>query len=165
MKKYHYFVEGKCEKKLINVLKEQKNLIIPGKIEVFNVIQEHLSELKLRTLSPDTIIIFVFDTDIIKTDILKENIKTVSKGKRFKEVWCVMQVSNLEEEIVRATCLKDVKDLFCSENLDAFKEQFIKEKNLYKKLCDKDFKISKMWISNPKKGFDGIQNDGHKIKK
>ena len=32
-KRYHYFVEGECEKKLISVLKEQKELIVPGKID------------------------------------------------------------------------------------------------------------------------------------
>ena len=29
-KRYHYFVEGEFEKKLISILKEQKNQIVPG---------------------------------------------------------------------------------------------------------------------------------------
>lgn len=39
-KNYHYFVEGEDEKKLLSVLKTDMQLILPGKIEHFNIIQE-----------------------------------------------------------------------------------------------------------------------------
>lgn len=42
-KKYIYFVEGPCEEKLIDVLKQQPSLLCPGKIKVINVLQEVLS--------------------------------------------------------------------------------------------------------------------------
>lgn len=164
MKKYHYFVEGKCEKKLLNVLKEQKNLIISGKVEVLNVIQERLTELKLRPISSGTIIILVFDTDVPKIDILKDNLSILAKCSRFKDVWCVMQIPNLEGEIKKSTNLRDIKGLFDSEDMQSFKKDFICEKNLYKKLCDKGFDISKIWTSSPSKAFEWLKNDGEKIK-
>lgn len=164
IKKYHYFVEGECEKKLINVLKEQKNLIIPGRVEILNVTQERLTDLKLRTLSTGTILIFVFDTDIEKTDVLKENLELLSKETRFKTVWCVMQVPNLEGELIKATNIKNIKDLLGSNSLKEFKEEFIKEKNLYSKLCKKEFRLEKMWDSKPGNAYKSIHNDGDKIK-
>ena len=164
-RKYHYFVEGKCEKKLIDTLKEQKNLIVPGRVEVYNVTQKRLTELKLRPLSSGTIIILVFDTDTAQMDILKENIKLLSKSSRFKDVWCLLQVKNFEDEIIRSTVVRNVKDIFKSENLDGFKEDFIKEKNLYRKLCDIGFDLAKMWVTNPDECYCWLENDGDKIKK
>lgn len=37
--RYHYYVEGNCEKKLIDEFKKQQLPIIAGKIDVFNAIQ------------------------------------------------------------------------------------------------------------------------------
>lgn len=161
--KYHYFVEGACEQKLISVLKEQKNIIISGKVDILNVVQERLTDLKLRPISSDTTIILVFDTDTGETEILRENLKILKKN-HFKKVWCVIQVKNLEDEIVRSTSLRDVKDLFKCKSLDDFKEQFIREKNLYKKLSDKVFDLDKMWITEPPHEYGWIKNDGEKIK-
>ena len=162
--KYQYFVEGKCEEKLIKVLKKQKDQIISGKVEVLNVVQERLTDTKLRLITPDTIIILIFDTDTGEVEILKENLKKLEKW-GIKKVWCVVQVKNLEDEILRATSLRNVKDLFKCKNLDEFKEQFIKEKNLYKKLTDKDFDLDKMWITEPPKEYCWLNNDGNKIKR
>lgn len=72
-KRYQYFVEGQCEQKLVAALKEQRNLIVPGKISVFNVIQEVLTQMRLRTLAGNTIVILVFDTDKKENAILEQN--------------------------------------------------------------------------------------------
>ena len=48
---YQYFVEGEDERRLFEVLKTDMRLIQPGKIQVLNVVQEKLTDLKLRTLS------------------------------------------------------------------------------------------------------------------
>lgn len=161
--KYQYFVEGKCEEKIIKMLKEQRNKIISGKVDVLNVVQEKLTDLKLRTLTPDTTIILVFDTDTGETEILRENLQILKKN-RFNKVWCILQVRNFEDEIVRSTCLRKVEDLFKTKNLDDFKERFIKEKNLCKKLDDKEFNLDKMWVTNPPRKYSWINNDGYKIK-
>lgn len=38
---YHYFVEGEDEEKLLKVLKTDLQLIVPGKVQKFNVVQEN----------------------------------------------------------------------------------------------------------------------------
>lgn len=71
---YQYFVEGEDERRLFEVLKTDMRLIQPGKIQVLNVVQEKLTDLKLRTLAENTILVFVFDTDTDNNDILLKNI-------------------------------------------------------------------------------------------
>lgn len=37
---YQYYVEGEDEKKLLSVLKTEMGLIVPGKIDKLNVVQD-----------------------------------------------------------------------------------------------------------------------------
>lgn len=69
--RYQYFVEGECERKLITTLKEQKTWVVSGKIEVFNVKLERITELRLRQISDNTTVILIFDTDTIDTENLR----------------------------------------------------------------------------------------------
>lgn len=117
-----------------------------------------------QKISSGTVIIFVFDTDTKETDILRENLGILSKGSRFNTVWCVMQVPNLEGELVRATSIHDIKKLLGSRSLKDFKEDFIKEKNLYRKLCEREFSLDAMCEAKPREKYDGIENDGGRIK-
>lgn len=48
--RYHYFVEGEDEQRLVNVLKSDLRCIQSGKVQVFNVIQ-----LNLKQESPDMV--------------------------------------------------------------------------------------------------------------
>ena len=67
-----YFVEGECEKALINTLKAPPlSLIKPGRVEVFNVIKDKITIPRIAQLKKESHIIFVYDTDISKTDVLK----------------------------------------------------------------------------------------------
>ena len=100
---FQYFVEGEDEKRLIEVLKTDMQLIQPGKIQVVNVVQERLTDLKLRVLPEGVTLVFVFDTDAGNVDILNENIRIAKKTSRTKAVYCITQVKNLEDEIVRST--------------------------------------------------------------
>ena len=84
---YHYFVEGEDDAKVINILKTDLRLIIPGKVQIFNVMQEKITNPRLMSLKADTIVILVFDTDVgetkdltgsrsngdFKRDMLKDN--------------------------------------------------------------------------------------------
>ena len=54
---YYYFVEGADDAKIINVLKTDLRLIIPGKVQVFNVMQEKITTPRLMSLKKDTIVI------------------------------------------------------------------------------------------------------------
>jgi hypothetical protein len=46
-----YYVEGEDEKKLIEVLKTDMRLIMPGKVQILNVVQNRISDTKLRILT------------------------------------------------------------------------------------------------------------------
>ena len=72
---YHYFVEGEDDAKVINILKTDLCLIIPGKVQIFNVMQEKITNPRLMSLKADTIVILVFDTDVGETTTLLDNIK------------------------------------------------------------------------------------------
>lgn len=39
---YHYFVEGNTEKRMVEILKTELQCIVPGRVQVFNVIQNEL---------------------------------------------------------------------------------------------------------------------------
>ncbi len=162
---YQYFVEGEDEKRLIEVLKTDMQLIKPGKIQVLNVIEEKLTDLKLRILSEGTILIFVFDTDTSNVEILNENIIKAKKATNVKSVRCITQVRNLEDELVRSTNVKKIEEFLNSKSKKEFKRDFIREKNIKQKLLCHDFEIDKFWNQKAKKPFDKIKNEADSIKK
>ena len=163
--RYQYYVEGDCEKKLINTLKNN-GILISGKVDVLNVSQKVITDLRLRSLSPDTIVILVFDLDKVNVDILRNNIELLSHHSHIKEVWPVTQIENFEDEIKRSTDIKELKDLLGSKSNKDFKRDFIKTKDLFGKLKDHHFNISKMWAKKPGKPFGSfLRNDGFRVKR
>lgn len=161
---YQYFVEGDDEKRLIEVLKTDMRLIQPGKIQVVNVVQERLTDLKLRVLSEDTILIFVFDTDTGNIDILNENIKKAKKSSRVKEVYCITQVKNIEDELIRSTDIKRIEELLGSKSKTDFKRDFIRERNLKQKLAVHSFDLNMLWCKEPQSPFENIRNESGVVK-
>lgn len=164
-KRYQYFVEGQCEQKLVTALKDQKNLIISGKISVFNIIQEVLTPMRLRTLADNTTVILIFDTDKKEAAILEKNINILKGIKKISDIWCVMQVENLEDELVRSTNIREIKELLHCKSNKEFKRDFLAEKNVFGKLQDHGFNLKKLWNSVPDKPFTKYENGGIKIKK
>lgn len=156
---YQYFVEGDDEKRLIEVLKTDMRLIQPGKIQVVNVVQERLTGLKLRVLSEGTILIFVFDTDTGNIDILNENIKKAKKSSRVKEVYCITQVKNIEDELIRSTDIKRIEELLGSKSKTDFKRDIIRERNLKQKLVAHSFDLNMLWCKEPQSPFENIRNE------
>ncbi len=71
---YQYYVEGADDKKLVDTLKTDMGLIIPGKCELFNVVEKMLTNNHIMNLKENTIVILVFDVDTGNTKILKQNI-------------------------------------------------------------------------------------------
>ena len=72
-----YLVEGECEQKLINALKDDPTLLIPGKVKVFNIIQKKVPQSILLSVR-DCFVVLVFDVDVGNTDILKANIANIN---------------------------------------------------------------------------------------
>ena len=163
---FQYYVEGENEKKLINVLKTNMRLITPGKVETLNVTQEKLSDMKLRTLKFGTILVFVFDTDVGQPTILNENIIKAKNSSNIKDVYCIPQVKNLEDELVRTMELKDIKELLNSNSSKDYKRDMLREKdeNLKSKFESHNFDIQKLWAKNPGIPYDMIPNNSDKIK-
>ena len=162
---YQYFVEGEDEKRLIEILKTDLQVIWPGKVQVVNVTQERLTDLKLRVLSERTILIFVFDTDTGNVDILNENIQKAKRATNVKCVYCITQVKNLEDEIIRCTDIKNIEELLDSDSTTDFKKDFIREKNLKSKMKAHSFDINKLWIMDPPIPFHHIKNESKRVKK
>ena len=163
-KRYQYLVEGETEKKLINELKKDGGLILPGKVNHFNVIEQRITNAMVTNITSNSVVILVFDTDKKKTDILEDNISRLKKSRNVKAIWCVMQVDNMEDELIRSTDIKQIKELIgCRSNSD-FKRDFLKEKRLMAKLNEHNFSIERMWTKKPSKEYSDFINAGEMIK-
>ena len=74
-----YYVEGECEKQLINALKASPEMLIPGKVKVYNVKQDLIPKSQLLTIQPKTKVALVFDTDVEDRKALDKNIELLGK--------------------------------------------------------------------------------------
>ena len=136
-----------------------------GKIKVMNTIQNKVSKSILRTLERETIVVLVFDTDVEKVDVLDENIKIIKNSNNVRDIICIPQIKNLEDELIYSTNITKIIDLLESKSKKDFKNDFNNCKNLIKKLEDKEFKISKIWSREAEDIFKKYKNEAIKIKK
>ena len=159
-----YYVEGDDEKKLLDILKTDLGVIKPGKVQKLNVVAQEITEARLRTLSRDTMIVLVFDTDAGNVNILKNNIGTLEKCKAVSEIVLVPQVPNLEGELVRSCNIRNIKDLLSSKTSGEFKSDIIHVSNLAKKLQEHQFDIQVFWSGRPREPYQDIENQAAKVK-
>ena len=144
---YHYLVEGECEKKFINIYKNPKyNKLLAGKVDVFNLVNNELTELYLARISREAIVILIYDTDVKMTNILDKNIKHL-KRRGIKKILHVHSVKNFEDELIYSSDLKNIHNLFQTQGIGEFKKHFIKAspENIFGKLEKYNFDINKMW--------------------
>ena len=160
---YHYFVEGEDDRKVVNTLKTDLQWIKPGKVQVFNVIEEELTSLITRTLKPGTIVVLVFDTDTGKKNTLLKNIRFLQKDSNVKQVLCIMQVKNLEDEFLRSCAISQIKELTGSKSNSDYKRDLLRQSNLADKLKKHQFQFEKFWNSSDKV-YESICNDSAQIK-
>ena len=160
---YHYFVEGEDDRKVVNTLKTDLQWIKPGKVQVFNVIEEELTSLITRTLKPGTIVVLVFDTDTGKKNALLKNIRFLQKDSNVKQVLCIMQVKNLEDEFLRSCAISQIKELTGSKSNSDYKRDLLRQSNLADKLKKHQFQFEKFWNSSDKV-YESICNDSAQIK-
>lgn len=159
-----YYVEGDDEKKLLDVLKTDLRLIKPGKIQKLNVTTQEITAARLRTLSRDTMVVLVFDTDAGNVEILKSNIKTLENCKAVSDIVIVPQVPNLEGELVRSCDIRNIKELLNSKTNGEFKSDIMSVSNLAKKLQDHKFDIQVFWSGIPTGSYQNINNQAVKVK-
>lgn len=163
-KHYYYFVEGDDDRKIVNTLKTDFRQIISGKVEKFNVIEKTLKKTHLMGLKNGTTVILVFDTDTGNTAILNKNIDFLKKQSIVKDVICIPQVEKLEDELVRSTSIKEIKELTKSHSNSEFKTDVLRISNLKKRMEECSFDFSKFWSCQPKNEYKNIVNEADKIK-
>lgn len=162
---YHYYVEGDDDKKIVNTLKTDFQIIHPGKVDTFNMVQNLFNKNRIQVLKKDTTVVLVFDTDTNSADILKQNIEFLKKQKTIKAVICIPQVRNLEDELIRSCSIKHIKELTGSKSDSEFKTDILHVSNLKQKLEQKEFNFDKFWCSLPTGIFTQISNNSIEIKK
>lgn len=149
---YHYYVEGECEEKLLNTYKISPYFYFQsGKVEVYNFINKRITNQRLMALKEKTIIILVYDIDVKKTEVLEENVKRLIECGF--EVYHVQSIRNFEDEIVYSTSLKNINEMYGTNNSTAFKKKFLSQNDLDKRLKKEKFDICLIWSrvndSNP----------------
>ena len=157
----YYFVEGKCEKTLIDLIKSNEfNLIIPGVCKILNVITHKITNYDLQNLKNPKKIILIYDTDNINSlDILNSNLTMLKKTKA--RIVNLHSVLCFEDELIRATNINSIHNFFNTNSLEEFKTKFISSKNLKNKLFSLEFDINKMW--NTKSNLYDIQSSPKEI--
>lgn len=161
---YHYYVEGEDDKKIINTLKTDMQQIIPGKVEVFNVIDKFFSKMQIMNLKRGTTVVLVFDTDTGKVENLKKNIAFLSKQSVIKEIICITQIMNLEDELVRSCNIKSIKQLTKSKSDKDFKRDVLRITNLSKRLAECNFDFSSFWAKSPSGSYENFGNGAERVR-
>ena len=159
-----YFVEGRCEEKLLNALKEQPQKIQPGRVKVFNVIQNTLPSSQLITIQPGTTVALVFDTDVPQTDCLKDNIGRLSKYCSKIKLVFLAQVLNFEEELVRCSDIKSAADLTRSRSTKDFKRDFCAMTNIRAAVERVNLNVENLWAEEPPADFAFLERNSNFIK-
>lgn len=161
---FQYYVEGEDDKCIVNTLKSEMFCIQSGKVNVFNVVQEKFNLARIRTLKDNTIVVLIYDTDINNIQILQDNIDFLRKQKAVKEIICIPQVNNLEDELVRACSkINAVEQITRSSTKKDYKRDLIKCNNLGQRLQASGFDLNKMWKMIPTNGFKEFGNESSKI--
>lgn len=159
-----YYVEGPDDKKVIDTLKTKMELVKPGKVDVLNVVTEKITDLRLRTLSPGTMVVLVFDVDAGSRDILNTNIQKLKNCQAVTEVVTIPQVPRLEIELVRSCNIRQIKELLNSRSNDDFKRDVMRVTNLDAKLREHQFDIDQFWSATPIPPYQDIPNQAAKVK-
>ena len=159
-----YYVEGEDEEKLIRTLKTDLMCIKPGKVQKFNVVDCELTDARLASLRPKTMVVLIFDTDTGSSSILAKNLKKLKGCPNVSEIITIPQVPNLEGELIRSCNVKGITELLNSQSRDGFKTDFIHVTNLKAKLNEHKFSIRKLWTGKPKGPYKTIENEAERIK-
>ncbi len=161
-----YYVEGPCEEQLISALKEAPRKLIPGKIKIFNVIQNLIPKSQMLSIQAGTIVVFVFDTDVDITAKLKKNIELLERYCGKVKIIYLPQVLNLEDELVRCTNVKVVTDLTKSCSVSNFKKDFCKMSVKDCRLMLERHKLdcSKLWTTKVPSSYMFLKQNVSQIK-
>lgn len=161
-----YYVEGPCEQQLVAALKENPAKLIPGKIKVYNVVQNLIPKSQLLSIQCGTTIVLVFDTDVEQTTNLKKNLERLRKYCGRLYIVYLPQVLNLEDELVRCTDVQNVVDLTRSNGVRNFKTDFckLKVKDCRAMLERYGLKTERLWTTKVSEAFAFVESNSNRIK-
>ncbi len=159
-----YFVEGKCEATLLAALKERPQKILSGRVKIFNVITNLIPRSQLVTIQAGTTVVFVFDTDVSVTEFLKKNIALISTYCSKTKVIFLPQVTNLEDELVRCTDIRNISELTHSKSTKDFKRDFCAITNCRDVLNRHQLDVLQLWTQNPPEVFSFVPANSNLIK-
>ena len=159
-----YFAEGKCEERLLNALKENPQKIQPGRVKVFNAVQNLLTKSQLVTIQSGTTVVLVFDTDVQNTEFLCENIRRLKTLCSKVRLVFLPQVLNLEDELVRCSEIKSVIELTHSKSNKDFKRDFCSMTNVRSVLDRVNMNVSTLWTENVPSPFSFVESNSDEIK-
>lgn len=159
-----YFAEGKCEERLLNALKENPQKIQPGRVKVFNAVQNLLTKSQLVTIQSGTTVVLVFDTDVQNTEFLCENIRRLKTLCSKVRLVFLPQVLNLEDELVRCCEIKSVIGLTHSKSNKDFKRDFCSMTNVRSALDRVNLNVSTLWTDNVPSPFGFVESNSDEIK-
>ena len=160
-----YFVEGDCEAKLINALKQKPELLQPGKVVVLNLIQNYIPKSRLLSITSETKVVFVFDTDKKEVEHLRKNIEYIETYCKKSKLIFLPQVLNLEDELVRCTDVSEPKEITKSKSNSNFKSDFCKLTDARSTLTRHQLDVLALWTQNPPEPFTFVKNNSSQIKK
>ena len=161
-----YYVEGPCEQQLIAALKESPEKLIPGKIKIFNVVQNLIPKSQMLSIQAGTTVVLVFDTDVPQTSNLRKNLELLTRYCGKLKIVFLPQVLNLEEELVRCTDVKAVTELTKSGSVKNFKTDFckMKIKDCRFMLERHQLNYTRLWMTKTPEAFAFVENNAFEIK-
>ena len=97
-----YYVEGSCEQQLIAVLKEAPERLIPGKIKVFNVVQNLIpkSQMSENHFFPQ---VLNLEDELVRCTDVRTAMELTKSGsvKNFKTDFCKMKAKDCRSMLER----------------------------------------------------------------
>lgn len=141
-------------------------MIYPGKVDRFNVINRELKPNKLMSFQPGSCVVFVFDTDVEDTNILRKNISLVESMCSQVKLLTVMQVLTFEVEIEYATDVKHAQELTQTATISDFKSAVNKMKDIEFRNALKRHKLDmiKLWAKKMPTVVQSFQQESGRIK-
>lgn len=161
-KYYQYYVEGKTDSIIIKGL-ILLDYIFSGKVDEFKVLEKMFKTTHTRVLKKETTVILVFDTDVDCVGRLEENIRFLEKQSNIKEVICIPQVKNLEDELVRSCNITKIEEFLNTASPSEFKKKLVSNTNIKRLLETREFSIDKMWSERDTGIFSTYESGKTKI--
>ena len=159
-----YLVEGEDEKIIVSLLKTEFRLIRPGKISVLNILQKKITPARAANWESGIDVVLVFDTDVRRTSTFDQNISLLKKMNAVHDIVFIPQVRNLEDELLRASNIKHIREITKSRTDEEWKGDLRKCSNLQHRFREIGFEMQKFWNTRPVDDFVGIPNQSEKIR-